>query len=225
MEKTLIEIKNLHKDYQLGKTTVNALRGINLSIKEGRFYSIIGASGSGKSSLLHLLGCLDIPTAGTIEFRKCNISNLKEHELTNIRAKEIGFIFQNFQLNPILTALDNVAIALRVAGKDKKTARQHAKNMLIKVGLEDRLYHYPNELSGGQRQRVAIARALVKKPSLILADEPTGNLDSVNSMEIIKLLRELVNEYQITVILVTHNVEIMQLADKNILIKDGLILN
>jgi putative ABC transport system ATP-binding protein len=225
MKKIALEISGITKNYSLGKTTVEALRGVSYCFHPGYSYAIVGPSGSGKSSLLHILGCLDTPTGGEYAINGNQVSGLIESKRTQIRAKEIGFVFQNFQLNPILTTLDNVSIALRIGGIKMKEAKIKATEMLVKVGLGNHLKHYPNELSGGQRQRVAIARALVKKPSLLLADEPTGNLDSVTSDEIVKLLISLPREEGTTVIIVTHNPDIAKQCNHTLTIKDGLIIN
>ena len=225
MKTNAIELSGITKNYCLGKTFVEALNGISYPFQSGKSYAIVGPSGSGKSSLLHIIGCLDIPTSGEYYINGSLVTNLTESKRTQIRAKEIGFIFQNFQLNPILTALDNVMIALRVTGINIKKAKKEAADMLEKVGLENHLKHYPNELSGGQRQRVAIARALVKNPSLLLADEPTGNLDSVTSKDIMKLLISLSQNKGTTVIIVTHDPNIAAQCDAILTIKDGIIIN
>ena len=222
---SIISIKNVKKRFQLGKTTVEALRGINLEIEAGFYCSIIGPSGSGKSSLLNIIGCIDVPLEGEVIFEGRNLEGLSEKELTRIRAEKIGFIFQNFNLNPILTAVENVAIPMRFIGERKRTSLQKAREVLEQVGLSHRMNHYPNELSGGERQRVGIARAIVKNPSLILADEPTGNLDTKIGLGIIELLREINEKKKTTVIQVTHDLEIANLSDKIFRLRDGVIVD
>lgn len=225
MNTNSIIITGVTKNYSLGKTIVKALRGVSYNFQPGKSYAIVGPSGSGKSSLLHILGCLDNPTSGDYYMNGNQVTGMSESGRTKIRANEIGFVFQNFQLNPILNALDNVMIALRVTGINMKRAKKDAAAMLEKVGLGNHLKHYPNELSGGQRQRVAIARALVKNPSLLLADEPTGNLDSVTSNEIMKLLISLSQNKGNTVIIVTHDPNIAAQCNFILTINDGTILN
>jgi len=222
---SIISIKNVKKRFQLGKTTVEALRGINLEIEAGFYCSIIGPSGSGKSSLLNIIGCIDVPLEGEVIFEGRNLEGLSEKELTRIRAEKIGFIFQNFNLNPILTAVENVAIPMRFIGERKRTSLQKAREVLEQVGLSHRMNHYPNELSGGERQRVGIARAIVKNSSLILADEPTGNLDTKIGLGIIELLREINEKKKTTVIQVTHDLEIANLSDKIFRLRDGVIVD
>ena len=221
----IISIRNVKKRYHLGKTIVEALRGINLEIKEGLYCSIIGPSGSGKSSLLNIIGCIDVPSEGKVIIEGKDLEGFKERELTRIRADKIGFIFQNFNLNPILTALENVAIALRFIGENRKVSFEKGKEALEQGGLSHRMNHYPNELSGGERQRVSIARAIVKKPSFILADEPTGNLDTTTGMEIIKLMMDINKKKNTTVIQVTHNMEVADLSDRIFRLRDGVIVD
>ncbi|MEW5873048.1 MAG: ABC transporter ATP-binding protein [Chloroflexota bacterium] len=216
-----IRLEAVQKTYRLGQTWVTALRGITLSFERGAYYSIVGPSGSGKSSLLHILGCMDLPSQGQVWLDGKEISRLGESALTRLRAEQIGFIFQAFHLNPILTVWDNVAIALRILGEAQRTARQKAAECLAQVGLAQRMRHYPAELSGGERQRVAIARAIVKQPALILADEPTGNLDSHTGEQIIALLRAHNRQQGTTVIQVTHNPEVARIADRILHMKDG----
>jgi putative ABC transport system ATP-binding protein len=220
---SLISLQNIKKEYQLGETTVRALRGIDLEIEQGKYYSVIGPSGSGKSTLLHILGCMDVPSSGEACLNGEALNGASERDLTHIRAKEIGFIFQAFHLNPILTVRENVAIALRFLGNSKKEANQRAEACLQKVGMGHRLDHYPSELSGGERQRVAIARALVKNPSLILADEPTGNLDTKRGIEVIELIRQVNREEGTTIIQVTHDSEVAAMSDVIIRMRDGKI--
>jgi len=220
---SLIVLNNVKKEYQMGHTTVHALRGVNLTLEKGGYYSIVGPSGSGKSTLLHILGCMDIPSHGEVWINGQKVHGLKERDMTRVRARDIGFVFQAFHLNPILTVRENVAIALQFLGAGKQEANSRAKDWLERVGLGFRLDHYPSELSGGERQRVAIARAIVKKPMLILADEPTGNLDSQTSREIINLLHDLNQEAQITIVQVTHDLEIAALSDARIALRDGIV--
>jgi putative ABC transport system ATP-binding protein len=218
-------LRGIRKEYPLGKTSVTALDGIDLDLEQGLFYSIVGPSGCGKSSLLHILGCMDSPSAGEMLFRGGRVDRFGETERTRLRAAEIGFVFQFFHLNPILTARENVAIALRFLGSDKRTAYRKAAEQLERVGMAHRMNHFPAELSGGERQRVAIARAMVKRPSLLLADEPTGNLDSQKGREIMNLLRRACREEGSTVIQVTHNREMAEQSDRIISLRDGRILN
>ena len=198
------------------------LKGINLTIEKGEYVALMGPSGSGKSTLMNILGCLDTPTSGEYILNGKDVSKMTDAELADIRNKEIGFVFQTFNLMPRTTALDNVALPMVYAGVNKEKRHERAKEVLRLVGLEDRMLHKPNELSGGQRQRVAVARALVNHPSIILADEPTGNLDSKTSYEIMNLFNEIYQNGN-TVILVTHEEDIAQYAQRIIRLKDGLI--
>lgn len=218
----IIKIENLHKQYLLGKQVIPVLRGLNLSIFRNEYVALMGPSGSGKSTLMNILGCLDTPTAGKYILNNHNVSTIKEDELAEIRNKEIGFVFQQFNLLPRLTALENVALPLVYSGVSKKDREERAKAVLQKVNLEDRWHHKPNELSGGQCQRVAIARALVNNPSIILADEPTGNLDTKTSVEIMDIF-ENIHKAGNTVILVTHEEDIAKFAKRVIRLRDGLI--
>lgn len=218
----LIEIKDLRKKYIMGEMEVEALSGVNLSIAANEFVSIMGPSGSGKSTLMNILGCLDTPTGGQYLFDSIDISSRTDDELSAIRNQKIGFIFQTFNLLPKLDALQNVELPLMYSGVDKKDRRELAKKALIRLGLESRMNHKPNELSGGQRQRVAIARALVTNPEIILADEPTGNLDTNTGYEIMEIFKELHKEGN-TIILITHEPEIAEQAERGIIIRDGLI--
>jgi putative ABC transport system ATP-binding protein len=201
---------------------VQALRGVNLVINRGEYVALMGPSGSGKSTLMNILGCLDTPTSGSYVLNNNNVSNLTDNELAEIRNKEIGFVFQTFNLLARSTALDNVALPLVYAGKSKKDRTQRAKDVLSNVGLSDRMTHKPNELSGGQRQRVAIARALVNDPSIILADEPTGNLDTKTSYEIMELMEE-IHQKGNTVVIVTHEEDIARRAKRIVRMRDGKI--
>jgi len=218
----IIHTENLKKEYEVGTQTVRALRGINLSVEKGEFMAIMGPSGSGKTTLMNIIGCLDTPTCGSYELNGTSVSSLEDDELANIRNKEIGFVFQSFNLLAKNSTLDNVMLPLKYAGFNKKEAIIKAKEVIEKVGLIDRLDHTPAELSGGQQQRVAIARALVNNPSIIFADEPTGNLDSKTGDEVMRLFKELNSNGQ-TIILITHEDSIAQQSNRVITIMDGLI--
>lgn len=221
-EEALLNLSNIAKVYQIGSEQVYALRSIDLQIKKGEYVALMGPSGSGKSTLMNILGCLDTPSSGTYILNGTNVSNMTDNELAEIRNKEIGFIFQTFNLLPRLTALENVALPQVYAGVKKDLRLEHAMQSLTNVGLGDRVKHKPNELSGGQRQRVAIARALVNNPSMILADEPTGNLDTKTSYEIMKLLEE-IHQKGNTVIIVTHEEDIAKRAHRIVRIRDGVV--
>lgn len=218
----LLEIRDIKRDFKLGSEVLHVLKGIDLSIEKGEYVALMGPSGSGKSTLMNILGCLDTPTSGEYILNGKDVSKLLDGELADIRNKEIGFVFQTFNLMPRTTALDNVALPMVYAGIGKEKRRERAKEVLELVGLGDRMTHKPNELSGGQRQRVAVARALVNHPSIILADEPTGNLDSKTSHEIMALFNEIHSKGN-TVILVTHEEDIAQHAHRIIRLRDGLI--
>ncbi|TDO71532.1 putative ABC transport system ATP-binding protein [Flavobacterium chryseum] len=222
MADPLIKITNIKRDFVLGNEIVYVLKGIDLEIKKGEYVALMGPSGSGKSTLMNLLGCLDTPTSGHYVLNGKDVSQMKDDELAGIRNKEIGFVFQTFNLLPRTTALDNVALPMIYAGHSKSERNARAIEVLTQVNLADRMDHQPNQLSGGQRQRVAIARALVNKPSIILADEPTGNLDSKTSVEIMKLFGD-IHEQGNTVILVTHEEDIAAYAHRVIRLRDGLI--
>ncbi|MCX7862958.1 MAG: ABC transporter ATP-binding protein [Bacteroidales bacterium] len=219
----LIELKQLFKFYQVGTEIIKALRNINLTINKNEYVAIMGPSGSGKSTMMNILGCLDTPTYGQYFLNGKDVSKMNENELAEIRNKEVGFVFQTFNLMPRYSALENVALPLVYAGVSKTVRLQKAKEVLERVGLGDRIKHKPNELSGGQRQRVAIARAMINNPSIILADEPTGNLDSKTSIEIMKLFGE-IHQMGNTVIIVTHEEEIAAYAHRIVRLKDGKIL-
>ena len=219
----MINIINVSKEYNLGSNSFLALDEINLSINAGDFISIMGSSGSGKSTLMNIIGCLDVPSLGDYKLNKDNISQLNPNELANVRNKQIGFIFQSFNLLPRLNALENVMLPLLYSGKSSDERNDLALKALNSVGLKDRTYHRPNQLSGGQQQRVSIARAIVGTPKLILADEPTGALDSKTSLEIMKIMQSL-NKKGITIVLVTHESDIAEYGNRIIHMKDGKII-
>ena len=218
----VIVTRNLERDYIMGSETVRALRGVDLTIRRNEYVAIMGPSGSGKSTLMNMIGCLDTPSAGEYWLNGHRVSELGDDELARIRNREIGFVFQTFNLLPRATALHNVELPLVYAGKPSKQRKELASEALRRVQLGDRMHHRPNELSGGQRQRVAIARALVNQPSILLADEPTGNLDSTTSEEIMALFRELHTQGQ-TVVLVTHEHDIAMHARRQVHLKDGRV--
>jgi putative ABC transport system ATP-binding protein len=219
----LIKIDKLSKHYFLSRNTVKAIDNISLKINKKEYVALMGTSGSGKSTLMNIIGCLDTPSKGSYYLNNKNVGELSDNKLAEIRNLEVGFVFQTFNLLPRMNALDNVALPLIYAGYAKDDRVKLAKKALEEVGLSDRVYHKPNELSGGQRQRVAIARALVNRPSIILADEPTGNLDSKNSSEIMKIFKR-IHQKGNTIILVTHETEIAKNANRIIKLKDGQIL-
>ena len=222
MANPLIKITNIKRDFPLGDEIIYVLKGIDLEINKGEYVALMGPSGSGKSTLMNILGCLDTPTSGTYILNGKHVSEMQDDELAGIRNKEIGFVFQTFNLMPRTTALDNVALPMVYAGHSKSERVERATEVLTQVGLNDRMDHKPNQLSGGQRQRVAVARALVNKPSIILADEPTGNLDSKTSVEIMNLFNE-IHANGNTVILVTHEEDIAAYAHRIIRLRDGII--
>ena len=224
MPMSVIEINEIARHFKVGNELIKALKSIDLSIEKNEFVALMGQSGSGKSTLMNILGCLDTPTKGTYKLANKNVSQLNDNSLAEIRNQEIGFIFQSFNLLPKSTALENVMLPLVYAGVHKSDREPKALNALEKVGLSDRVHHRPNELSGGQRQRVAVARALVNNPSIILADEPTGNLDSATSIDIMKLFQE-IHKNGNTVIIVTHENDIAEYAHRIIRLKDGEIEN
>ncbi|GIU69582.1 MAG: putative ABC transporter ATP-binding protein [Candidatus Woesearchaeota archaeon] len=222
-QKTVIELKDVWKIYDMGEVKVEALRGISLSIKKGEFVAIQGPSGSGKSTAMNMVGCLDVPTKGKIYLDGQDISRLNESELAQIRGKKIGFIFQKFNLINTLTAQENVMLPLTFLGVPEKTRREISEKLLKEVDLGDRMDHKPNELSGGQQQRVAIARALAVDPEIILADEPTGNLDSKSGANVMHFLQELHNKGK-TIVMVTHDDNLAKFADRIAVLKDGEII-
>jgi putative ABC transport system ATP-binding protein len=218
----IIHIEEIHKNYIMGKQVIKVLKGISLDIQKNEYVALMGPSGSGKSTLMNILGCLDSPTSGTYILNNHDVSKMDDDHLADIRNREIGFVFQQFNLLPRLSALENVALPLVYAGISKKQRNEMAMEVVKKVGLEDRSHHKPNELSGGQCQRVAIARALVNNPSIILADEPTGNLDSKTSVEIMEMFNK-IHQGGNTVVLVTHEEDIANFARRVIRLRDGMI--
>ncbi|CAM4078842.1 putative ABC transport system ATP-binding protein [Pedobacter westerhofensis] len=224
MENPLINIKEIGRKYVIGSEVIHALKSVSLEIFKGEFVALMGPSGSGKSTLMNILGCLDTPNKGDYILNGINVSQMSDDALAEVRNKEIGFVFQTFNLLPRSTSLDNVALPLIYAGASKKDRDERAKQALENVGLGNRITHKPNELSGGQRQRVAVARALINNPSIILADEPTGNLDTKTSIEIMGLLEEIHSKGN-TIILVTHEEDIAQHAHRIVRMRDGLIEN
>lgn len=224
MEKPLITIKEIGRKYVIGSEVIHALKSVSLAINKGEFVALMGPSGSGKSTLMNILGCLDTPTSGSYVLNGTDVSHMSDDALAEVRNQEIGFVFQTFNLLPRSTSLDNVALPLIYAGNSKKDREARAAKALENVGLGNRMDHKPNELSGGQRQRVAVARALINDPSIILADEPTGNLDTKTSIEIMGLLEEIHSKGN-TIILVTHEEDIAQHAHRIVRMRDGLIEN
>jgi len=219
----ILEVRNIRKGYKLGKIQVPALRGITFNVNQGEFLAIFGPSGSGKSTLLHLMGGLDRPDEGEILIDGSNLQDLHDNELAELRLKKIGFVFQFFNLLPRLTALRNVELPLTVAGLPEKEALEKAEEMLKLMGLEARVDHKPSELSGGEQQRVAMARALINDPKIVLADEPTGNLDTKTGWELVELMRKLNKEKGQTFVMITHDPHIAETADHMIHLRDGLI--
>jgi putative ABC transport system ATP-binding protein len=225
MSHSIIQVKNLKKDFQVGDVTVRALKGINLEIKEGEFVAIMGASGSGKSTMLNILGCLDKPTSGEYILDGIGIAQLDKNELAELRNHKLGFVFQSYNLLSRTSALENVELPLFYNNQVKaKERKERAIAALESVGLADRMHHMPNQLSGGQQQRVAIARSLVNDPVVILADEATGNLDTRTSYEIMELFQRLNSDYGKTIIFVTHEPDIARLTSRNIVFRDGLVV-
>jgi putative ABC transport system ATP-binding protein len=218
----MIELKNIIKSYPMGKRELTVLQGVDLRIDKGEMVAIMGPSGSGKSTLLNLIGLLDKPSSGSYILEGKEVAHLSGRELSKVRGQKIGFIFQSFNLLPYLSALDNVELGQEYASKDNI---QRAKEALVKVGLEDRIHHRPNELSGGEQQRVAVARAIAKDPPIILADEPTGNLDSRSSREIMKVLTGLHSEQNITLVMITHDINIASYCERIVHIEDGQVIS
>jgi putative ABC transport system ATP-binding protein len=218
----VIQVEDVHKSYDLGETFVHALRGVSFSIEVGEFVSIMGPSGSGKSTLMNIVGCLDTPSKGTYLLNDRNVGNLNEEQLAGIRNEEIGFVFQKFHLLPRSSALENVALPLKYASVKQSERLTRAEEVLDKVGLSNRLTHKPTELSGGEQQRVAIARALVNSPSILFADEPTGNLDSKTGHQVLEIFKDL-NKRGQTIVVITHEREIAEQSQRTITIKDGEI--
>lgn len=216
----ILRLEHIYKDYIQGKMTVPVLKDVCLNVEEGEYVAIMGPSGSGKSTLMNIIGCLDRPTSGTYELAGDNVLGLNDKSLADVRLHSIGFVFQNFQLLPRMTALDNVALPLLYAGVRKRVRRERARDALIRVGLEDRVNFKPTQLSGGQKQRVAIARAMVNKPKILLADEPTGALDSKSSKQVMELFQKL-NDEGVTVIMITHDSNIASYAKRVVDIFDG----
>jgi putative ABC transport system ATP-binding protein len=224
---SIISLRNLTKTYQMGDNTVHALRSVSLDVEHGEFVTIIGPSGSGKSTMMHILGCLDRPTSGQFLLNGQDVSSLPRDELAGIRNKQIGFVFQGFNLLPRTTALENVEVPLLYSRPVVQAAERHRRALatLTAMGLGERAHHHPSELSGGQQQRVAIARALVNEPDLILADEPTGNLDTKTSIEVMALLQELREKRTITVVLITHDMDVARYGTRTVSIRDGQVVS
>ncbi|UCG70345.1 MAG: ABC transporter ATP-binding protein [Thermoplasmata archaeon] len=220
----MIELRDVTKIYRMGETEIRALNGVTLNVKKGEFLSIVGPSGSGKSTLLNIIGCIDTPTSGMVHIDGEDVSKLKDRALTKIRLHKIGFIFQQFYLIPTLNTTENVELPMKEAKMGREERRKKVSQLLKQVDLEHRKRHYPNQLSGGEQQRVAIARSLANSPSLILADEPTGEIDSETSEKIVGLLKKLNIEEKVTIIVVTHDPKVAKHADKSITIEDGKIV-
>lgn len=218
----MIDIKNLIKTYNIGKMSIEILKGIDLTVNEGEYVSIMGPSGSGKSTFLNIIGCLDRLTTGTYTLDGKNIENLNDNELSEIRCKKVGFVFQSYNLLPKLNAIENVELPAKYLGMDRNKRKERAEELLRLVGLEDRMHHLPNELSGGQKQRVAIARALINDPKIIFADEPTGNLDSKSTEEILEIFKKL-NDKGVTILMVTHEEDVAKHTKRIVRLRDGII--
>ena len=221
METNVIEMAGVHKSYALDGVQVHALRGIDLVVTQGEYLAVMGPSGSGKSTLMNILGCLDVPDQGSYLLNGKDVTHMRSDQLAVLRNREIGFVFQNFNLLARTTAIENVETPLIYAGIGKKERRQRAQEMLQRLGLADRIYHLPNQLSGGQQQRVAISRALVTRPSLLLADEPTGNMDSATSAEFLALLEDLNRNEGLMIVLITHEAEVAERTKRRLVLRDG----
>jgi putative ABC transport system ATP-binding protein len=219
----IVETEDLHKHYEVGGSTIKALNGVSLRFKRGEYISIVGPSGSGKTTLFNMIGGLDRPTKGNVHIDEVEISKLDAYELAWLRCHKVGYIFQTFNLIPVMTALENVSLPMIFAGTPRRERGKKATEILAKVGLGDRLYHRPSELSAGQQQRVALARALANDPSIILADEPTGNLDSQTGLEVIQLLRSINRERGVTIIAATHDLKIIEVSDSIVFMRDGKV--
>ncbi|MDP9729011.1 ABC transporter ATP-binding protein [Alicyclobacillus tolerans] len=218
----MIRVKNLQKSYQMGKESLTILHQATFTIRQGEFVAVVGPSGSGKSTLMHILGCLDRPTSGEYWFHDQDTSQLTGYELAQLRNRKIGFVFQNFHLLPRMTARQNVELPMMYAGMKRAERRKRAEDLLETLGLSERLHHLPNELSGGQKQRVAIARALANRPELLLADEPTGALDSTTSHEILEIFQEL-HQSGVTLLIITHDYRVAQYAKRHLFVEDGFV--
>ena len=222
-ENLFISVRDVYRTYKICKAKIDVLKGINLDVKKGEWLALLGASGSGKTTLLNLIGCLENPNRGSIEYKNIQLTRLSRSARTKLRKSTFGFVFQAYHLLPEFTVQENVQLAAMLNGRNIKTAASSAKKILTQVGLEHRLKHKPGELSGGEQQRAAIARALINEPELILADEPTGNLDSKTGLEILEIFKDLHHNHSKTIIMVTHNREIAKIADRIVVIKDGVI--
>lgn len=220
---TIFKVEDVCKYYKMGDFETKAVDCVSMEIKKGEYVAVIGPSGSGKSTLMHIMGCLDTPTSGRVWVGGSEVSGLKDDELARIRGEKIGFVFQAYNLINTLTALENVALPMRFKGNSKSTAEKKARQLLRMVGLEERFHHRPNQLSGGQQQRVAIARSLVNDPEVILADEPTGNLDTKSGEDVVKLIESLNDKYGKTIVVVTHHLGLAKRANRRVYIKDGKI--
>lgn len=223
MQKVLIALDNVWKTYQMGENQVHALRGVSFKIHQGEFVAVVGPSGSGKSTMMNIIGCLDIPSKGAVYLHDHNIAHMSESHLSSIRGRTIGFIFQQFNLIPTLTALENVALPMLFQGSSSTVRLARAQSLLTNFGLGDRVHHKPNELSGGQSQRVAISRALANNPDVVLADEPTGNLDSKTGAEVMKTLETIHEKQGKTIVLVTHDLNLVHHAERVIYLRDGMV--